>query len=70
MESPHPGDGPVPEELAAAGSGAAPGGAAAVSSIEQELRVGLRLHRRVERGEGGHALMVQWGAGGTTTSGG
>jgi hypothetical protein len=35
MERPVPGDGSVPEESAAAGSGVVPGGAAAVSSIEQ-----------------------------------
>ena len=34
MERLNPGDRSVPEELAAAGSGAAPGGAAEVSSIE------------------------------------
>ena len=35
MERPNPGEGSVPKESAAAGSGAAPGGAAAVSIIEQ-----------------------------------
>ena len=58
MKIPSPGDGSVPEELVAAGSGAAPGGTAAVSSIEKAsssagVAPSMSGEQESEAGEGG-----------------
>jgi hypothetical protein len=63
MERLNPGDGSVPEELAAAGSGAAPGGAAAVSSIETAsssagAAPSMSGKQGSEAGEGGGAQSI------------
>ena len=73
MERPNPGDGSVPEKSAAVGSGAAPGGATAVSRIEQassSAAGGPTTPAKDGKGGRGHDLMGHRCADGTTTSAG